>query len=230
MQTEANSWKCMCWTQLTFLFLARSVCCTGTASLLKRRRTDLIFHSCSYSKRDVSGEIGIECSQWHAGVFLQTGSSQFYFFHLWGLQFDRWSSWSASPRHVCVTPSRVSATKDYSDHVRLQPAWVSEQRKAEEDFCLSARGKKKKKSPESWIKHLENYCSLTAFAACYPGWVITGCRGNACSPPPAADQFCLCEGPLKGGAAQIMQQRHRNSYQRVFTFWMCQSWDLQEEK
>lgn len=32
---EANSWKCMCWMQFTFLFLAHSVCSAGTASLLK---------------------------------------------------------------------------------------------------------------------------------------------------------------------------------------------------
>ncbi|OWK63996.1 Gag-Pol polyprotein [Lonchura striata] len=38
---------------------------------------------------------------------------------------------------------QVSTKKDCSDHIRLQATWFSKQRKAEEDFCLSARGENK---------------------------------------------------------------------------------------
>lgn len=126
------------------------------------------------------------------------GSLQFYFYCLWGLQFNLWSSSSALPRHVSLTPFWVSTTKDYSAS-RTAAGCVGLWAKKGRGGFLPVSERKRLKS---WIKHLENYCSLTAFAACYPGWVITGCHGNSYFPP-ADDPFCLREGSLKPGAAQI---------------------------
>lgn len=145
------------------------------------RWTDLISHSCSYSKCGISLETEIERSQLNAlGYFCRRAVYSSIFTTFGGYSSIGGVAHVHRPdtslwRHPGWAPQRTTLI---TYGCRLRESLSKERQRR-----ISACQQQKKKSPETWMKHLENYCSLTAFTACYPGWVITGCRGNGCFPP-----------------------------------------------
>lgn len=185
------------------------------------RWTDLISHSCSYSKCGVSLETEIERSQLNAlGYFCRRAVYSSIFTTFGGYSSIGGVAHVHRPdtslwRHPGWAPQRTTLI---TYGCRLRESLSKERQRR---FSACQQQKKKKKKPRELDEASGKLLQPHSFCCLLPGMSHHRLPRQRLLSSSTADQCWLCQGPLEAGAAQIMQQRHRNSQKRVFIFRMC---------